>query len=106
MHVSETQRALLLPQEVIQLPRDEQIILVESFAPIKCKKIFYFKDRTFTKRLMKPIVLPVQEPYDPRKNKKKVAAAPPPPAPSGNSAPPAAPPASTGDNSTPPATAA
>lgn len=78
MHVSETQRALLLPQEVIQLPRDEQIILVESFAPIKCKKIFYFKDSTFTKRLLPPIQLPVQEPYDPRK-KKKVAEAPPPP---------------------------
>ena len=105
MHVSEAQRALLLPQEVIQLPRDEQIILVESFAPIKCKKIFYFKDRYFTKRLLKPVVLPVQEPYDPRKNKKKVAAAPPPPPP-GNSAPPASPPANTGDNSTPPATAA
>ncbi|MES2984443.1 MAG: type IV secretory system conjugative DNA transfer family protein [Pseudomonadota bacterium] len=78
MQVSETQRALLLPQEVIQLPRDEQIILVESFSPIKCKKIFYFKDPFFKKRLMPPINLPVQEPYDPRK-KKKVAAAPPPP---------------------------
>ena len=78
MHVSETQRALLLPQEVIQLPRDEQIILVESFSPIKCKKIFYYKDSTFTKRLMPPIDVPEQEPYDPRK-KKKAAEAPPPP---------------------------
>lgn len=67
LHISETQRALLLPQEVIQLPRDEQIILVESFSPIKCKKIFYYKDSTFTKRLLPPIELPVQEPYDPRK---------------------------------------
>ncbi len=91
MHVSETQRALLLPQEVIQLPRDEEIILVESFSPIKCKKIFYYKDKFFTKRLMKQIDLPTQEPYDPRKKKaatppppppeedKKAAAAPPPP---------------------------
>jgi type IV secretion system protein VirD4 len=78
MQVSETQRALLLPQEVIQLPRDEQIILVESFSPIKCKKIFYFKDPFFKKRLLPPVNLPVQEPYDPRK-KKAVAAAPPPP---------------------------
>jgi type IV secretion system protein VirD4 len=88
MHVSETQRALLLPQEVIQLPRDEQIILVESFPPIKCKKIFYFKDSFFKKRLLPPITLPVQEPYDPRK-KKKAAAAPPPPPDGGGSAPPA-----------------
>lgn len=66
MHVSEVQRALLLPQEVIQLPRDEQIILVESSPPIKTKKIFYYKDRFFTKRLLPPIKLPQQEPFDPR----------------------------------------
>ncbi len=76
LHVSETQRALLLPQEVIQLPRDEQIILVESFAPIKCKKIFYYKDSTFTKRLLPQIDLPIQEPYDPRKENTKVEEAP------------------------------
>lgn len=91
MHVSETQRALLLPQEVIQLPRDEQIILVESFPPIKCKKIFYFKDNFFKRRLLPPTSVPTQEPYDPRKNKKKAAAAPPPPP--GGDAPPASPPA-------------
>lgn len=78
LNVSETQRALLLPQEVIQLPRDEQIILVESFPPIRCKKIFYFKDRFFTSRLLPPVDVPQQEPYDPKK-KKKVAEAPPPP---------------------------
>jgi type IV secretion system protein VirD4 len=86
MHVSETQRALLLPQEVIQLPRDEEIVLVESFAPIKCKKIFYFKDSFFMKRLLPPIELPVQEPYDPRKKTKSAAAeAPPPPDSDGDS---------------------
>lgn len=67
IHASETQRALLLPQEVIQLPRDEQIILVESFPPIKCKKIFYYKDSFFTKRLLPQTFVPTQEPYDPRK---------------------------------------
>ena len=97
MHVSETQRALLLPQEVIQLPRDEQIILVESFPPIKCKKIFYYQDSFFKKRLLPPISLPTQEPYDPRK-KKKVAAAPPPPPPAD------APPAGDATGGTPPAT--
>lgn len=84
INASETQRALLLPQEVIQLPRDEQIILVESFAPIKCKKIFYYKDSFFKRRLLPPTPVPTQEPYDPRK-KKKVAAAPPPPPPPGDS---------------------
>ncbi len=66
-HVSETQRALLLPQEVIGLPRDEEIILIESQPPIRCKKIAYYKDSFFTKRLMDPTHVPQQEPYDPRK---------------------------------------
>ncbi len=74
VNTSEVQRALLLPQEVITLPRDEQIILIESFAPIKTKKIFYFKDRFFTRRLLPREPIPQQEPYDPRKKK---AAAPP-----------------------------
>ncbi len=61
--VSEVQRALLLPQEVIGLPRDEQIVLIESFPPMKSKKIMYYKDKFFTKRLLKPVEIPVQEPY-------------------------------------------
>ncbi|MDX1975978.1 MAG: type IV secretory system conjugative DNA transfer family protein [Rickettsiales bacterium] len=69
INTSEVQRALLLPQEVITLPRDEQIILIESFPPIRTKKIFYFKDRFFMKRLMPPVPIPQQEPYDPRKKK-------------------------------------
>ncbi len=70
-HLSETQRALLLPQEVIGLPRDEQIILIEGAPPIKSKKIFYYKDPFFTKRLVPQIDIPVQEAYDPRKKKKE-----------------------------------
>lgn len=84
MNVSEAQRALLLPQEVIQLPRDEQIILVESFAPIKCKKIFYFKDSFFTKKLLPKMPVPQQEPYDPRKKKEVVTPPKPPEPPSGD----------------------
>jgi type IV secretion system protein VirD4 len=71
MHVSETQRALLLPQEVIQLNRDEQIILIESQPPIKCLKIKYFEDSFFTKRLLEKTFVPEQEPYDPRKKQEK-----------------------------------
>jgi type IV secretion system protein VirD4 len=71
LHISETQRALLLPQEVIQLPRDEQIILIESQPPIKSKKIFYFKEKFFTSRLLKKIAIPKQEPYMPDYSKNK-----------------------------------
>ncbi|APR97948.1 type IV secretory system conjugative DNA transfer family protein [Wolbachia endosymbiont of Folsomia candida] len=65
LHISEVQRALLLPQEIIMLPRDDQIILIESTFPIKSKKILYYNDSTFTRRLMKQTFVPTQEPYDP-----------------------------------------
>lgn len=60
-NVSHAQRALLLPQEVIQLPRDEQIMLIESFPPIRSKKIKYFEDRFFKKRLLPYSFVPTQE---------------------------------------------
>lgn len=71
LNVSKTQRALLLPQEVIALPRDEQILLIESSGPIKSKKIKYYEESIFKKRLLKPIEIPQQEPYDPRTSKRK-----------------------------------
>ncbi|QKX02377.1 type IV secretory system conjugative DNA transfer family protein [Wolbachia endosymbiont of Dirofilaria (Dirofilaria) immitis] len=67
LHISETQRALLLPQEIIMLPRDEQIILIESTYPIKSKKVLYYNDSAFTRKLFKPTRVPTQEPYDPNK---------------------------------------
>jgi type IV secretion system protein VirD4 len=70
LNVSEAQRALLLPQEVIMLPRDEQIVLIESFPPMRSNKIKYYDDRLFKKRLLSPTPIPVQEPYDPRKHQK------------------------------------
>lgn len=73
LHVSATQRALLLPQEVIQLPREEQIILIESQPPIRSKKIFYFKDKFFTRRLKKKIEIPHQKPYMPDYSKNKAS---------------------------------
>lgn len=65
LHVSETQRALLLPQEVINLPREEQILLIEASPPIKSNKIIYYKDKFFTKRLLKQVTIPKQEPFIP-----------------------------------------
>jgi type IV secretion system protein VirD4 len=67
MNVSEVQRALLLPQEVLMLPKDEQILLIEAFPPIKGKKIYYYKEDFFKDRLLPPISIPKQEPYDPSK---------------------------------------
>ncbi len=63
-NVSKVQRALLLPQEVIQLPQDEQIVLIESFPPIKSLKIKYYQDKFFTKRVLPPTFIPTQVPID------------------------------------------
>ncbi len=71
LHLSETQRALLLPQEVIQLPRDEQILLIESEPAVKCQKIKYYEERIFKKRLLPKIKIPVQAPYMPDHSKNK-----------------------------------
>ena len=71
LQVSYAQRALLLPQEVIMLPRDEQILLIESTSPIKSKKIFYYKEKMFSSRLLKQAFVPTQEAYDPLKYAKK-----------------------------------
>ena len=61
--VSQTQRALLMPQEVISLPRDEEIILIEANPPIKTKKIFWFKVKWMSARVRMPFTpLPHQEP--------------------------------------------
>lgn len=67
--VKKSSRELLMPQEVIGLPKDEQIILIEANPPIRCKKIVYYKDKLFTSRLMKPISVPKQVPYVPKKKK-------------------------------------
>ncbi len=73
LHVSHTQRALLLPQEVIQLPREDQIVLIESQPPIRCKKIIYFKDKFFTSKLWKKTKIPQQKPYMPDYSKNKAS---------------------------------
>ena len=52
--VSEQRRPLLLPQEVQALGVDDAIIFYEGLRPIRCKKIRYFADGRFRKRLMAP----------------------------------------------------
>ncbi len=71
LHLSDTQRALLLPQEVIQLPRDEQILLIESEPAVRCYKIKYYEERIFKKRLLPKIKIPAQAPYMPNHSNNK-----------------------------------
>jgi type IV secretion system protein VirD4 len=52
MNVQYQARALLTPGEVSQLPENEEIIFVAGHPPIKARKIKYYQDQNFTKRLM------------------------------------------------------
>jgi len=54
-------RALLLPQEVISMDKNDQIILIEASSPVRTKKIKYYEDKFFTKKIIKPTKIPKQE---------------------------------------------
>ncbi|CAM5509632.1 conjugal transfer protein TraG [Alcaligenes phenolicus] len=53
----ETARPLLTPGEVMQLPPDEAVVMVSSVAPIKAKKLRYYRDANFKHRVLPPPVL-------------------------------------------------
>ncbi len=53
----ETARQLLTPGEVMQLPADEEIILVSGLPPIRASKLRYFDDQNFTGRISPPPAL-------------------------------------------------
>ena len=48
----ETARALLTPGEIMQLPADDELVLVAGTAPIRAKKLRYFEDPRLTQRLL------------------------------------------------------
>lgn len=48
----ETARPLLTPGEVMQLPPSDQIVMVSGLAPIRAKKLQYYKDSNFTARVL------------------------------------------------------
>ena len=50
----ETARPLLTPGEVMQLPTDEALVLVSGLQPIRAKKLRYFEDDNFKRRILPP----------------------------------------------------
>ncbi|WP_266064538.1 conjugal transfer protein TraG [Brucella intermedia] len=48
----ETARALMTPGEIMQLPSDDQIVMVAGVAPIRTKKARYYQDERFRERLL------------------------------------------------------
>jgi len=57
--LSEQRRPLLLPQEVKELGNEEALIFYEGLRPIRCRKLRYYRDRRFTRRLMAPPAQPI-----------------------------------------------
>jgi len=47
----ETARQLLTPGEVMQLSPDEELVLISGMAPIRARKLRYFRDRNFAERV-------------------------------------------------------
>jgi type IV secretion system protein VirD4 len=50
----ETARPLLTPGEVMQLPPDDELVLVSGCHPIRAKKARYFEDRQLQARILTP----------------------------------------------------
>ena len=59
----ETARPLLTPGEVMQLPADEEIVMVSGQPPIRAKKLRYFEDGNFTRRVCSPPDLATDGPF-------------------------------------------
>ncbi|WP_084397155.1 conjugal transfer protein TraG [Henriciella aquimarina] len=47
----ETQRPLMTPGEVMQLPASDEIVMASGAPPVRAKKLRYFEDRNFTRRI-------------------------------------------------------
>jgi len=63
----ETMRPLLTPGEVMQLPPDDEVVMVAGVPPILGKKLRYYEDQNFKSRLHKPprkIKLPSPRDHD------------------------------------------
>jgi type IV secretion system protein VirD4 len=51
---TEERRALLLPQEIKELPSDDELIFYEGCKPIRARKNWFFKDKMFKERAAVP----------------------------------------------------
>ncbi|MEZ0241737.1 MAG: type IV secretory system conjugative DNA transfer family protein, partial [Sphingomonas sp.] len=51
---TETARALLTPGEVMQLPSDEEIVMVAGVRPIRARKVRYYADPRLSSRVQAP----------------------------------------------------
>jgi type IV secretion system protein VirD4 len=55
---SDQRRALMMPQELIQMPPERLIVLRAGMPPVRGRKIVYWRERAFTRRVLPPPVVP------------------------------------------------
>jgi type IV secretion system protein VirD4 len=58
----ETARPLLTPGEVMQLPADDELVLISGCAPIRAKKARYYEDLELKARILQPPTLSIPRP--------------------------------------------
>ena len=51
-------RPLMLRQEILQMPQDEQLILRPGMKPIRAKKVVWYRERDFLRKRLPPPVIP------------------------------------------------
>jgi type IV secretion system protein VirD4 len=59
----ETARPLLTPGEVMQLPPDDAVVMASGHPPIRAKKLRYYQDANFKRRVIKPPTLVAADRY-------------------------------------------
>lgn len=59
---SDQRRALMLPQEVLQMPAEEMLIFRAGIPPIKANRLIYWKDDRFTSKVLGLPTLPRARP--------------------------------------------
>lgn len=62
----ETMRQLLTPGEVMQLPTEEEVVMLSGQPPIKANKLRFFEDQNFASRVLPPPGLRAGGPFEDR----------------------------------------
>jgi len=69
---SDQRRALMMPQELMQMPKGDLLLLRGGIAPVRARKIEYFRSRRFTSRVSeapkvaaRPVTVPRSAPVSP-----------------------------------------
>ena len=56
---SDQRRALMMPQELIQMPANKLIVLRAGTPPVRGDKVVYWREKAFSRRVAPPAIVPV-----------------------------------------------